>query len=310
MIYRVSHSTIYDYRDSVSLSHHVLRLRPRAYASQTCLEHSVSIDPPARNHESYTDYFGNAVDFVAIEQTHTRLVIRAVSKVRRSRSKWGLPPNETPSWEQVRELSRGVQIGAGLEASEYLFDSPLIQTRDEFAAYAQDSFTKGKPVLAAVLDLTARIHRDFTFDAEATTVTTTTETVFKNRRGVCQDFAHFQIACLRSLGLPARYVSGYIETFPPPGKEKLVGSDASHAWVSFYCHGLGWIDVDPTNNILVADQHLTLGWGRDYRDVSPVRGVILGSGEHEVKVSVDVQPLPAPNLSPPNDARVSPPSTL
>jgi transglutaminase-like putative cysteine protease len=293
MMYQLSHTTIYDYREPVSLSHHVLRLRPREIRGQSCINYQLTVDPAPKTNELHSDYFGNAVAFVAIEQPHTRLVIRSLSKVRKFNV--ALPdPAETPSWEQVRELSRGCQIGSALEASEFLFDSPLVKASDEFGRYAALSFEKGRPILDAVLHLTKRIHDDFTFDPKATTIATPVDEVFKNKRGVCQDFAQLQIACLRSLGLPARYVSGYLETMPAPGKEKLVGADASHAWVSFYCHGLGWIDVDPTNNVAVAEQHVTLGWGRDYSDVSPVRGVILGSGHHTVKVAVDVQPLTVP----------------
>ena len=290
MIYELTHTTTYDYVEPVSLSHHLLRLRPRELDCQNCLAHGVTIDPTPKRFDSHTDYYGNRASFVAIEEPHSQLVIRSTSRVRRKRLR--VPnPLETPGWEQVRDFMRGAQIGAALEASEFLFDSPLISTADEFAAYASTSFSKGRPILDAVLHLTERIHEDFTFDPEATTVTTSVSTVLKNRRGVCQDFAHLQVACLRSLGLPARYVSGYIETIPQPGKEKLVGSDASHAWVSVYCHALGWIDVDPTNNLLVSAQHVTLGWGRDYSDVSPVRGVILGSGDHTVKVAVDLEPV-------------------
>ena len=195
---------------------------------------------------------------------------------------------ETASWDQVRNLSRGVQIGAALEASEFLYDSPLIKMDDAFAEYAAASFPKSRPTLAAVLDLTRRIHDDFSFDQEATTVSTPVRDVLKKRRGVCQDFAHLQIACLRSLGLPARYVRGYLRTYPPPGKERLVGADVSHAWLSVYCPGAGWLDVDPTNNVFPSDRHVTVAWGRDYSDVSPIRGVVLGGGGHELKVSVDV----------------------
>lgn len=291
MIYRVSHSTTYEYYEPVSFSQHLLRLRPRDFRGQECLEYELSVAPAPRSLCVHNDYFGNAVAFVSIEQPHNRLTIRSSSQVERSNI-LTIEPRETPAWERVRDLTRGCQIGAALEASEFLFDSPLIKTADEYRQYATLSFSKGRPLLDAVLHLTERIHEDFKFDPEATTVSTPVETVMKTRRGVCQDFAQLQIACLRSLGLPARYVSGYIETLPPPGKEKLVGSDASHAWVSFYCHGLGWIDVDPTNNLLVGKQHVTVGWGRDYGDISPVRGVILGSGHHAVKVAVDVEPVP------------------
>jgi transglutaminase-like putative cysteine protease len=293
MIYHVRHTTTYEYHESVSLSQHILRLRPRDLVQQNCLDFSVSIDPAPRSTQAHTDYFGNAVASFAVEKAHTRLVIEATSKVRNNRTR--VPaPNETPTWEHTRDLNRGCQIGQALEASEFTFDSPLIKTADEFGQYAAVSFTKGRPILDAVLHLTERIHDDFTFDSEATTVTTPVETVLKTKRGVCQDFAHLQIACLRSLGLPARYVSGYIETIPPPGREKLVGADASHAWVSFYCQSLGWIDIDPTNNLLPDVQHITVGWGRDYNDVSPVRGVILGSGNHTVSVEVDMDRVNEP----------------
>jgi transglutaminase-like putative cysteine protease len=302
MIYQLTHTTTYDYVEPVSLSQHVLRLRPRELPYQNCLAHAFAIEPSPKRFTAHTDCFGNGASFVEVEEPHTTLVIRSSSKVRR---KAIARPNalETPAWEQIRDLSRGIQLGAALEASEFLFDSPLISTADEFAEYAILSFSKGRPILDAVLHLTQRIHEDFTFDLEATAVTTSVNTVMKTRRGVCQDFAHLQIACLRSLGLPARYVSGYIETLPAPGKEKLVGSDASHAWISVYCHAHGWIDVDPTNNLLVSKQHVTLGWGRDYSDVSPVRGVILGSGDHTIKVAVDLQPLPE-NGTPPAAALI------
>ncbi len=160
------------------------------------------------------------------------------------------------------------------------------------STYARQSFQPGRRLLPALADLTARIRRDFTYDAKATTVTTPLAEVFASRRGVCQDFARIEIACLRGLDIPARYVSGYIETIPPPGRPRLVGADASHAWVSVYCPGRGWVDVDPTNNLLPTSSHVTLAWGRDFADVSPIRGVIFGGGEHTLKVSVDVMRLP------------------
>ena len=193
----------------------------------------------------------------------------------------------------LRVAGRRAQSG-GLEACQFCFESPRIRIRPEFAAYALQSFTPGRPMVEALLDLTARIHTDFRFDAKSTTVRTPTEEVFKKRRGVCQDFAHVQIACLRSLNLAARYVSGYLRTYPPPGKPRLIGADASHAWVSAYCPGIGWIDVDPTNNVVPSDGHVTLAWGRDYGDVSPLRGLILGGGAHTLKVGVDMEPVEAP----------------
>jgi transglutaminase-like putative cysteine protease len=290
MIYKVTHTTTYNYTDVVSLSHHLLRLAPRDLAYQRCHDRQVRIDPQPAVAGEHLDYFGNAVKFLTIEGPHRTLVVRAVSEV--SVLPRRVPdPAETPAWETVREFGRGRQMGPALEAVEFVFDSWFVKTSDEFAAYALPSFSKERPILEAVLDLTARIHRDFKFDPKATTLATPPEEAFKKRRGVCQDFAQIEIACLRSLGLPARYVSGYLETDPPPGQARLAGADASHAWISFYCHGIGWIDVDPTNNLLPATRHIAVAYGRDYNDVSPIRGVILGAGEHRLDVVVDVVAL-------------------
>jgi transglutaminase-like putative cysteine protease len=180
---------------------------------------------------------------------------------------------------------------ASLEAYQFVFESPRIRPNPEFAAYARGSFAPGRLFTEALLDLTARIHKDFRFDPKATNVRTPAEAVLRKRRGVCQDFAHLQIACLRSLNLAARYVSGYLRTYPPPGRPRLIGADASHAWVSAYCPGTGWLDVDPTNNLVPSRSHVTLAWGRDYGDVSPLRGLILGGRDHTLKVAVDMEPL-------------------
>ena len=178
-----------------------------------------------------------------------------------------------------------------LAAYQFIFESPRIRPSEELAAYALRSFTPGRDLREALLDFTVRIYTDFKFDAKATNVRTPTEEVFRKRRGVCQDFAHLQIACLRSLNLAARYVSGYLRTYPPPGRPRLVGADASHAWVSVYCPGSGWLDLDPTNNLVVSHSHVTLAWGRDYGDVSPLRGLILGGRDHTLKVGVDMEPI-------------------
>lgn len=287
MVYKVIHTTTYEYSESVSLSHHEFRLAPRNLPHQRRSSHILEIDPAPAVAREHLDYFGNAVTFVTLEGAHKILTVKATSDVSLLPTRQ-LQPAESPAWESVREAGRGAQIGGGLEASEFIFDSPLIKTSDALAFYALPSFGKDRPIFEAVLDLTRRIHRDFKFDAKATTVATPLEQVFKNRRGVCQDFAQLEIACLRSLGLPARYVSGYLETDPPPGQKRLAGADASHAWVSFYCHGLGWIDVDPTTNITPSTRHVCVAWGRDYSDVSPIRGVILGAGQHSLEVAVDV----------------------
>ncbi|HTD65464.1 MAG TPA: transglutaminase family protein, partial [Candidatus Limnocylindria bacterium] len=285
------HTTTYDYTDSVSLSHHLLRLKPRDLLQQRCMNHEVTIDPAPAVSGQHIDYFGNAVTFVTIEGAHQMLTIESMSNVSVVRPCVAVP-GETLAWESVREFSRGRQIGQSLEASEFIFDSPFVRMADDFSAYAAPSFLKERPIFEAVLDLTARIHRDFKFDPKATTLATPLEEVFKNRRGVCQDFAQLEIACLRSLGLPARYVSGYLETDPPLGKPRLVGADASHAWISFYCHGIGWLDIDPTNNVVPTTRHIAVAYGRDYNDVSPIHGVILGTGDHTLDVSVDVVALP------------------
>jgi transglutaminase-like putative cysteine protease len=194
----------------------------------------------------------------------------------------------TPPWEKVREATARDVLDPDSQAGEFLFESPHVTTSPAFADYAAESFTTGRPLLEALLHFTARIFHDFRFDKRATTVATPVEEVFRKRRGVCQDFAHFGIACLRSIGLPARYVSGYLETLPPPGRPRLIGADASHAWFAVWCPGFGWIDADPTNNVLPADRHITLAWGRDFSDVSPLRGVVIGGGGHGLGVSVDV----------------------
>lgn len=289
MVYEVSHTTTYGYHTSAAISHHQIRLRPREHPRQKLLAHKLEIEPEPRDSSPRHDYYGNPLIFAAIEGAHTKLVIRSLFQVDVHPRATAFPA-ETPAWERVRDSIRGVQQGPALEASEFLFDSPLIKAGDDFASYAKPSFVKGRPVLEAILDLTARIHREFKFDPTATDVTTPVSQVLKERRGVCQDFAHLQIACLRSLGLPVRYVSGYLNTRPPPGEPKLAGADASHAWVSVYCDGMGWIDVDPTNNVIPNMEHITIAWGRDYSDVSPIRGVMVGSGGHSLKVAVDVIP--------------------
>src|SRR5206468_8013903 len=195
-------------------------------------------------------------------------------------------PAHTPPWESAADWP-----SMPLEALECAVDGASTTLRTMLAEYARPSFAAGRPVLEAVTDLTRRIHADFTYDPAATTVATPLTQVYESRRGVCQDFARLEIACLRSLRIAARYVSGYLETVPPPGVQRLVGADASHAWLAVYVPGLDWIDVDPTNNLLTSDRHITLGWGRDFADVSPLRGVILGGGDHSLQVSVDVSRL-------------------
>jgi transglutaminase-like putative cysteine protease len=236
------------------------------------------------------DFFGNRLCFFTIQEPHRELLVEARSEVIMEGSATPWPQLPLP-WEEAARSVPNDHSPAGLEAYQFGFESPRIRVRPEFASYALQSFTPGRPMPEALLDLTARIHKDFRFDSKVTNVRTPTEEVFRKRRGVCQDFAHLQIACLRSLNLAARYVSGYLRTYPPPGQSRLVGADVSHAWVSAYCPGIGWLDVDPTNNIVPSTGHVTLAWGRDYGDVSPLRGLILGGGAHTLKVAVDMQPL-------------------
>jgi len=289
-LFEITHTTTYEYHAPVTVSHHLMRLTPRAMARQRLLAHDIEVQPTPAATNMRIDYFGNDVTFATIERTHRQLAVTSRSRVAVSPA--FIPDvTETPAWESVRVLCHTDRTASVLEATEYTFTSPAVPVDPLFAEYAAPSFAADQSILESVTDLTARIHREFKFDSTATTVSTPLLEVLEKRRGVCQDFAHLQIACLRALGLPARYVSGYLETQPPPGRQKLVGSDASHAWVSFFCPGIGWIDVDPTNNNFPSMQHITLGWGRDYSDVSPLRGVILGAGKHNLKVSVDVTSL-------------------
>ena len=290
LLYEITHTTTYHYVGGVSVSHHLLRLTPRHYEKQRCLAHNLAIMPEPGTLSGHRDYFGNPTHFVAVETPHQQLVITSQSRVAVSPA--FIPePLETPPWETVRARCRDDHSGQTLEAHEFTYASPLVPNTDEFADFAKASFTPARPVLDAVADLTRRIQEEFAFDPAATTVTTPVSEVFRQRRGVCQDFAHFQIACMRSHGLPARYVSGYLETDPAPGQPKLRGVDASHAWVSFFCPGLGWIDVDPTNNCFPSLRHITIGWGRDYGDVSPIRGVLVGGQSQTLCVAVDVHAL-------------------
>jgi transglutaminase-like putative cysteine protease len=280
--YEVVHTTAYDYSESVAVSHHLAHLSPRVLPHQQRLHHDLQIEPAPAVMTTHTDSFGNAVTFFAMQGAHKRLTVRARSRVALQAT--SLPvPSDTPPWEAVAD-----RTALPLEALECLFDSALIPVSVELSAYARAAFAPGRPLLDAVLELTRRIHEEFTFDREATTVATPLADVFRSRRGVCQDFARLEIACLRSLGLPARYVSGYLETVPPPGRSRLLGAEASHAWLAVYCPEAGWLHVDPTNNLLPSRTHVTVAWGRDYNDVSPIHGVILGGGNHTLRVNVDV----------------------
>jgi transglutaminase-like putative cysteine protease len=290
MIYKIVHRTTYKYKYPVTVGNHVACLKPRAVAHHQSAKSELHIQPRPATCTERVDFFGNILCFFTIQEPHRELVVEARSEVKLERKTLPSPELALP-WEEAVKAVPNDHSPEGLEAYQFGFESPRIRMRPEFAAYALPSFTPGRPMPEALLDLTARIHKDFRFDPKVTNVRTPTEEVFKKRRGVCQDFAHLQIACLRSLNLAARYVSGYLRTYPPPGQPRLVGADVSHAWVSAYCPGMGWLDLDPTNNLVPSNGHVTLAWGRDYGDVSPLRGLILGGGAHTLKVGVDMEPL-------------------
>jgi transglutaminase-like putative cysteine protease len=291
MIYRIVHRTTYKYKYPVSVGNHVACLKPRTLLHHQLAQNELRIQPSPATRTERVDYFGNLLCFFTVQEAHKELVVESRSEVIMDGNATTPWPQQSVPWEEAVRSLPDDHSPAGLEAYQFGFESPRIRVRPEFAAYALQSFTPGRPMLDALLDLTARIHTDFRFDSKVTNVRTPTEEVFRKRRGVCQDFAHLQIACLRSLNIAARYVSGYLRTYPPPGQPRLVGADASHAWVSAYCPGIGWLDMDPTNNVVPSNGHVTLAWGRDYGDVSPLRGLILGGGAHTLKVAVDMEPL-------------------
>lgn len=291
--YHVRHETVYQYEQPVRESHQLLRLALRALPWQHCVAQHLNIDPAPDCEREFVDSFGNTVRALHIEHSHDRLDVCSECWVELSARP--MPAlDESPAWETVREALRyraGVRLDpVGLDAATFLFESTEIRLKRIFADYAEPSFPAGRPLLAGVDDLMRRIFKEFTFDPEATDVSTPVTEVFANRRGVCQDFAHFMIACLRSIGIAARYVSGYLLTRPPPGKKRLIGADATHAWVSVYLPDEGWFDFDPTNAVRPNLEHITIGWGRDFADISPLRGVLLGGGGHEPAISVTVVP--------------------
>ena len=292
MTYRVIHRTKYLYTEPVTVSHHTARLTPLNSATQQREEFNLDIDPQPPVRKIRTDYFGNHLCFFSIQEIHESLTITARSVVSVENATPPLPQLSAP-WDEVAPLFRDPVSSEVVEAYQYVFGSPLVQPSPDLADYAAEMFGPGVPLLVGARELTRRIYTDFKYDPVATTVSTPLAEVLENRRGVCQDFAHVAIATLRSLGLPARYVSGYLRTHPVAGQPRLTGADASHAWFSVYCPGHGWVDFDPTNNVMPRDEHITVAYGRDFSDVSPVTGVITGGGQHEVQVSVDVEPYRA-----------------
>ena len=290
MLYNVRHTTTYSYLDPVSICQNLVHLTPRETQFQSSDGFSLEISPVPMLLRSWTDAFGNVVWYFSLEEPHHELCVTARSRVQVIPREIPIP-TETPAWELVRD-----QLASSLDpelraVSQFRFESPFIQHLAEARDYAAISFTPNRPILDAALDLTQRIYTEFEYAPTTTNVSTPTQHVLRQRRGVCQDFAHLQITALRSLGLAARYVSGYLLTLPPLDKPRLVGADASHAWLAIHCPGYGWIDLDPTNNVIPQERHVTIGWGRDYGDVCPINGVLTGGGSQVLKVSVDVMPV-------------------
>ncbi|MEJ7138030.1 transglutaminase family protein [Amphibiibacter pelophylacis] len=294
--YSVLHDTSYTYDGAVSLSQQVLHLTPRASPWQQTEALALDILPVPTWREDAQDAFGNPLTRLGFYAPHESLTIRSAMTVRLASRPLAQAYAGDMPWQTLRDrmaYSGHAPQEGDLQASRFLFESPHIRIKQELAAYAAPSFPPGQGVLLGAYDLMMRMFTGFIFDPQATTVSTPVMETLAARRGVCQDFAHLMIACLRSIGLPARYVSGYLLTHPPEGQPRLIGADASHAWVAVYLPGApgGWVDLDPTNGLLPDLEHITLGWGRDFSDVSPQRGVILGGGRHEPLVAVTVTPL-------------------
>ncbi|MDD1629209.1 MAG: transglutaminase family protein [Methylococcaceae bacterium] len=307
MKYRITHTTFYHYSQPVGLCQNEARLQPRIFWRQQCHNSRFDIKPTPMDFSERIDFFGNRVAYFAIQQPHTQLIVTAISEVTIFPRQNNLDLLNQMTWEQVRSLLQESpllgqsqsQLGQSqiqnqdqtlevLDARQYVLDSPMVIVTPELADYAQSSFLPNRGLVDVVHDLMQRIYKDFTYDPAFTTIATPLSEVLSFRRGVCQDFAHLAIGCLRAYGIAARYISGYVETLPEPGKPRLVGADASHAWFSVYIPGTGWLDFDPTNNTVPLDQHITLAWGRDYADVTPLKGIAFGGGQHTLSVSVDV----------------------
>lgn len=291
--YQIFHDTHYKYDTPVSLAQQLAHLWPRLSPWQRCLEQELVISPMPTTRRDELDVFGNPLTRLAFERPHDELQVNARLQVE-VLERPALAFHQSAAWELSRNTlsySASKMSPELLEACRYRFESPYVHLKQSFIAFSASCFPAGRPLLLCAQALMEKIFDEFTFDGEATHVATPLVQVLETRRGVCQDFAHLMLACLRSRGLAARYVSGYLLTQPPPGQPRLMGADASHAWVSVFCPVKGWVDFDPTNNIRPALEHISLAWGRDFSDVSPLRGVILGGGHHDPEVRVTVMPM-------------------
>ena len=293
MLYRIRHSTACRYTDDIQLAHHILHLHPRDRQTQRLVSYQLKLTPQPSLLDDHFDYFGNPTTYIAIQEPHKSLVVQSEIEIEVLASP-KLDAAETPRWEDLLEQVRSGEGQATHRASRFTYASPQVPILPDLLSYALPSFPAGRPIAAAALELNERIFEDFTFDSVATTIATPLAEVLAERRGVCQDFAHLAIGCLRAVGIPARYVSGYLRTVPPPGSPRLIGADASHAWFSVWCGDDLWLDLDPTNGTPGSADLITLAWGRDYHDVSPVRGVLVGGGSQDLVVEVDVEPIDPP----------------
>ena len=287
--YDVVHTTQYTYESEVSASYGQVHLLPRDMPRQVCRASAVQIDPEPSDYRERRDFFGNRAVYFSVRQTHTRLKVTSTSRVEvRERPVSTL---SGPSWEQIRDRLGAVPTNVELDARQFTLESPLVCVSPTVGEYAAPSFPPGRPVLEAAADLCSRIHAGFRYRPGSTSVTTGLDEIIERGQGVCQDFAQLAIGCFRSRGLAARYVSGYLETRPPPGRPRRQGADVSHAWLSVFVPDVGWVDIDPTNDQFVNERYVVTAWGRDYSDVPPLKGVIFTEGTgHELEVTVDVVP--------------------
>jgi transglutaminase-like putative cysteine protease len=291
--YGVVHETSYEYSSPVTSSRQIAHLSPRETGWQKVVSHQLVIKPSSIERTVGVDFFGNQMISLFVDEPHAMLTVRAESEVIVSRYA-PAPGAASPPWEQSLAVKGEWGPGTDLEVESYRIPSPAVPLLASARAYAAPSFTPGRPWLAALLDLTQRIRKEFVYDPKATTITTSVEEVLELKRGVCQDYAHLMLSCLRTLGIPARYVSGYVLNRSRADGTKLTGADASHAWVSAHCPGLGWVAFDPTNGKIADIEFVTLGWGREFLDVTPLRGVVLGGAAQQLTVAVSVTPIPEP----------------
>lgn len=287
----VRHTTHYKYSDRVTRCYNMANVIPRDTARQRCVKNRIVLSPlPATTHKR-TDYFGNQTFHFEIQKPHTELIITAESEVQITDRNQDANLDLGVSYREALEYLAKSNKHDTIEAREFLLNSPMIECSEALAVYARPSFASDRSLKSCVSELTTRIFKDFSYDPQFSTIATPLTEVLQHKKGVCQDFAHLQVGCLRSVGIPAKYVSGYIETLPKPGEQKLIGADATHAWLAYFCPEEGWIEFDPTNDVMADSdgQHIVTAFGRDYYDVTPVKGVIFGGGESPVlSVSVDV----------------------